>query len=73
MQGYEYDHEAAERLFRFIEEYIETTRLPPSRRDMMAGARISSTSMVQFYLHKLIEQGRIELVQGISRGIRLVG
>ena len=56
----------------FIKEYIAENHMPPTRRDIMAGVGLSTTSVVSYQLLLLQREGRIELVDNIARGIRLV-
>lgn len=55
----------------FIGEFIEEKGYPPTRRDIMNGCQISSTSVVQRHLGWLEKAGDIALDPGLSRGIRI--
>jgi repressor LexA len=55
----------------YIKEFIEENQYPPTRRDIMDGLGISSTSVVQYHIAKLENQGKIEVDPGLSRGIRI--
>ena len=55
----------------YIKEFIEENPYPPTRRDIMVGLGISSTSVVQYHLGKLVEAGEVEIDPGLARGIRI--
>jgi SOS-response transcriptional repressor LexA len=62
-------------VFDFI-VYFETQHrgVSPSVREIMEGAKVPSTSVVNYYLAKLKDAGVIEFVSdGCTRGIILVG
>ena len=44
----------------------------PTKREIMEHLGISSTSVVEYYLKRLEERGKIEREYGLARGIRLV-
>ena len=64
-----------ELLLKFIIEYkSEHDGNSPSIREIIAGAGFSSTSMVNYYLDKLEQRGRIvREAGGQSRGIKIPG
>lgn len=55
----------------FIRDYIQKNNLPPTIREIGQAVKISSTSVVNYNLNKLVEAGLIERDGKISRGIRL--
>ena len=55
-----YEIPACERIFRFLKLYkSEHDGNSPTFREIMEGCGISSTSLVTFYLNKLVAQGLI--------------
>lgn len=65
-------HEKQKRILEVLDEFEDRYGYPPSIREIAEHARISSTSMVDYYLKRLEELGYIERDGGISRGIRMV-
>jgi len=55
-----------------IQEWQEEKGYPPSIREIGAETKISSTSVVNYYLNQLEEQGYIERQSNVSRGINLI-
>jgi repressor LexA len=55
-----------------LERYQNETGYPPSIREIGKQTGISSTSVVNYYLNQLEEEGYIERDRKISRGVRLV-
>ena len=60
-----------ETVYAFIERYIEEQGLPPSQREIAEGCYIARSAVVR-HLDKLEARGRIELIPGKARGIRLI-
>ncbi len=60
------------RILTVLEKYQERNGYPPSIREIGKEAKISSTSVVNYYLDQLEEKGHIERDGGVSRGIRLL-
>lgn len=60
-------------ILQFIRDFIEERNYPPSVRDIVQGCRLSSTSVADYNLNILEEQGFIRRARDISRGIELVG
>lgn len=56
-----------------IAAYIEQNGYPPSLRDIMQMAGISSTSVVSHYLRQMKELGWIDFAEGKSRTITVRG
>lgn len=55
------------RVYRFLVDYMTTHHgLPPSVREIMIGAKISSTSMVVYLLRKLADKEKIVFIEGSS-------
>ncbi|MCI0520565.1 MAG: transcriptional repressor LexA [Chloroflexi bacterium] len=55
-----------------LERYQKETGRPPSIREIQAQAKISSTSLVDYYLRQLEENQYIERDNRVSRGIRVL-
>ncbi len=55
-----------------IENFTNTFGYPPTIREIMERAHLSSTSVVNYYLDQLEEKGYIERSRGISRGLRVL-
>ena len=64
--------ERQKRILEVLEIFQDRFGYPPSIREICEQAKISSTSVVNYYLEQLEELGYIERDGGISRGIRLV-
>lgn len=64
--------ERQKRVLKVMEEFQEKVGYPPSIREICDQARISSTSVVNYYLEQLEELGYIERDKQVSRGIRLL-
>jgi len=60
------------KILEVLEDYQENVGYPPSIREIGKAANISSTSVVNYYLNQLEEDGYIERDRKISRGVRLV-
>lgn len=60
------------KILEILERYQEDVGYPPSIREIGKEANISSTSVVNYYLNQLEEEGYIERDRKISRGVRLV-
>lgn len=58
-----------DRVLEFIRDFTEREGFPPSRRDIMTGCDISSTSVVQYHVKRLAESEEIRLLPGKARGI----
>ena len=64
--------ERQKRILEVLAEFQKHTGYPPSIREICDHAKISSTSVVNYYLDQLQELGYIERDTRVSRGIRLV-
>ena len=60
------------RVLEVLERYSEQHGYPPSIREMCSRANISSTSVANYYLDRLEEQGYIERDRRVSRGVRVI-
>ncbi len=60
------------RILEVFEKFQEEHGYPPSIREIGKAAKISSTSVVNYYLDQLEEAGYIERDRNVSRGIRLL-
>lgn len=63
--------EVRKRIVAFIRSYTEKYNLPPTRREIMEGAGISSTSVVNFHLTFLRKIGAVEWHDGLARYLRV--
>jgi predicted MarR family transcription regulator len=52
-----------------IVDYIKENKYPPSIREIRFDCEISSTSVVNYYLEKLEDEGLIERTPYVARGI----
>jgi repressor LexA len=59
------------RVLNFLVEYQSENGRPPSIREIGDAAKISSTSVVNYYLEQLEKMGYIERDGRVSRGLRL--
>ncbi len=64
--------ERQQRILEFIDSFQKDNGYPPSIREIRDHTRITSTSVVNYYLVQLQEMGYIERDDHVSRGIRLV-
>jgi len=60
-----------QRMYDFIRKFFQENQYPPTIREIGEAADISSTSVVNYNLNKLVEAGLIERNKEVSRGIRL--
>jgi len=59
------------RMLDFIQHFSEESGYPPSIREIGKAVGISSTSVVNYNLNRLVEEGYLSRDQNVSRGIRL--
>jgi repressor LexA len=59
------------RMIEFIQSFSTDYGYPPSIREIGAAVGISSTSVVNYNLNRLVEEGYLSRDQNVSRGIRL--
>ncbi len=55
----------------FVRRFIATGGLPPTRGEIAEGLRLKNRQGIDQHLRALAAKGAIELIPGISRGIRL--
>jgi len=61
------------RMLEFIQRFTADSGYPPSIREIGDAADISSTSVVNYNLNRLVEEGFLSRDQNVSRGLRLTG
>jgi repressor LexA len=59
------------RMIEFIQRFTADSGYPPSIREIGDAADISSTSVVNYNLNRLVEEGYLTRDQNVSRGLRL--
>ncbi|MEX0788446.1 MAG: transcriptional repressor LexA [Anaerolineales bacterium] len=59
------------RIMEFIQKWTTDSGYPPSIREIGEAVGISSTSVVNYNLNRLVEEGYLDRDQNVSRGIRL--
>ncbi|MCJ7569310.1 MAG: transcriptional repressor LexA [Anaerolineales bacterium] len=59
------------RILEFIQSFTTDNGYPPSIRQIGKSVGISSTSVVNYNLNRLVEEGYLDRDQNVSRGIRL--
>jgi len=59
------------RMLDFIQKYSTDNGFPPSIREIGTAVGISSTSVVNYNLNRLVAEGYLDRHQNVSRGIRL--
>ncbi len=62
-----------ENILGFISSFLSERHYPPTIRDIQAGCRISSTSVVDYNLDILEQKGHLRRHAEVSRGIELLG
>ena len=62
-----------QQMLAFIQGFMDDHQFPPTVRDIQRGCEISSTSVVDYNLHKLQTHGYLNRLPEVSRGIELVG
>ncbi len=63
--------ERQRRMLEFIERFIVESGYPPSIREIGKAVGISSTSVVNYNLNRLVEEGYLARDKNVSRGIRM--
>ena len=63
--------ERQKKILQYIADYISTHTRPPTIREIGSNVDISSTSVVNYNLTRLVERGMIERESEVSRGLRL--
>ena len=64
-----HQNEGRQRVLDFITTYINDNSVPPTIREIQAGAKISSTSMVSYYLKDLEKANMLDRYKRRSRGV----
>jgi repressor LexA len=64
--------ERHKKILEVLERYQSDVGYPPSIREIGKETNISSTSVVNYYLNQLEEDGYIERDRKVSRGVRLI-
>lgn len=64
--------ERHKKILKFLEKFQSENGFPPSIREIGENTKISSTSVVNYYLNQLEEMNFIERESNVSRGIRLI-
>jgi repressor LexA len=64
--------ERHKKILRVLESFNDQNGYPPSIREIGKQTAISSTSVVNYYLEQLEEDGYIERDRNVSRGVRLL-
>src|SRR3972149_12064061 len=59
------------RMLEFIRRFTADSGSPPSIREIGEAADISSTSVVNYNLNRLVEEGFLSRDHNVSRGLRL--
>ena len=63
--------EKQSRIMKFMRRFVDERGYPPTIRDIQGGCRISSTSVVEYNLRILEQEGLIRRDREVSRGIEL--
>lgn len=63
--------ERQQRMLDFIQKFNSENGYPPSIREIGKAVGISSTSVVNYNLNRLVDEGFLDRDQNVSRGIRL--
>lgn len=58
-------------ILRFLQEFTDENGYPPSIREIGKAVGISSTSVVNYNLNRLVDEGYLDRDENVSRGIRL--
>ena len=64
--------EKHKKVLEVLEDFTQESGYPPSIREICTQAKISSTSVANYYLNRLESLGYIERDRRVSRGLRLV-
>ena len=64
--------ERQQKILDFIRDFFQDNMYPPTIREIGHAVGISSTSVVNYNLNKLVDAGLIERNKEVSRGIRLL-
>ena len=72
MKTFQQLSERQRKILRFMSGYMNREGYPPSIREIGDAAGISSTSVVNYNLNKLVQAGFLRRQQRVSRGLRLL-
>jgi repressor LexA len=61
-----------QQVFLFIQEFMEKEGMPPTRAEIAQALGFSSANAAEDHLKALVRKGAVEILPGISRGIRLL-
>ena len=61
-----------QKILDFIQEFISDNGIPPTIRDIQRACDLSSTSVVDYNLHKLRQEGFLNRKPEVARGIELL-
>ncbi len=64
-------HSQQRRIFTFIKRFMHQHSYGPTMREIMIGLNITSTSVVDYHVNRLVEAGFLEKMPSISRGLRI--
>ena len=64
--------ERQQEVFDFLKRHIESTGMPPTRAEISRELGFRSPNAAEEHLKALARKGAIEIVSGMSRGIRLL-
>lgn len=67
-----YTSQRQEKIMEFLEQYQEKNLYSPSIREIGDYIGVPSTSLVDYYIRQLIEQGYLERDEHVSRSLRIV-
>ena len=59
-------------ILRFVEDYVQEHRHPPSTREIGQGVGISSTSNVIYHINRLVDYGYLSKQRGTSRTVTVL-
>ena len=62
-----------QKILNFIRDFVEIQAFPPTVRDIVRGCGISSTSVADYNLAILEQEGYLKRHREVSRGIELLG
>ncbi len=57
----------------FIQEFMDTEGFPPTRAEIARALGFRSVNAAEDHLKALVRKGAIEILPGVSRGIRILG
>jgi repressor LexA len=60
-------------VFEFVREHIVRRGYAPTYEEIKRALHISSRSNAKYHVHRLVEDGRIEHIPGVARGLRVPG